>query len=397
MDAVGTSDTTVTASTTETKATSKPAAHDTKTDAKVAKDNKAADQTTSDATQADQSELAQTDAPPAAADTTAAPATTDAAATPTEATSATPPDASATAVLASLIAPQIPDQTAAAAQDATATPAAPSVPVLPQTSAPAVKVADGKPPAKTDDKAAPAADMQFAKLLDKAQVDASTAARVDAPAKAATAISDATQTLQTAAADAPRTDASSGATSGFSLQPAAPADPSSTYSTATAAPAASNMSQAAIQNLSAMAVQIQHRLSAGNSRFSMELHPADLGRVEVALTIGANGAATAHLKFDTAVTAATFSAHESELRQSLTQAGVTLSDDALSFSSQDGSSSSGGSAFASQQDSQNASPFAARRMRAAADLETQSDVSSLDASLASFRNGASRLALNLIV
>lgn len=92
------------------------------------------------------------------------------------------------------------------------------------------------------------------------------------------------------------------------------------------------MSQTAVDNLNALSVQINRRHAEGATKFTMELHPADLGKVDVALSIGRDGRMTAHMTFDSDVTAATFSAHEAELRQQLRDTGLQLSDDALSFS-----------------------------------------------------------------
>jgi hypothetical protein len=93
------------------------------------------------------------------------------------------------------------------------------------------------------------------------------------------------------------------------------------------------MSQTAIENLNALSVQINKRHAEGATKFTMELHPADLGRVDVALTIAKDGKLTAHMTFDSAVTAETFSAHEADLRKQLSATGLALADDALTFTS----------------------------------------------------------------
>jgi hypothetical protein len=95
-------------------------------------------------------------------------------------------------------------------------------------------------------------------------------------------------------APAPRT----AAPSGFSLQHAQ-AETAGSY-TATGAQTAgmteggSNLSRATVETLSAMAVQVNRKLSEGNTKFAVELHPADLGKVEVTLTIARDGTTTAH-------------------------------------------------------------------------------------------------------
>jgi len=204
------------------------------------------------------------------------------------------------------------------------------------------------------------------------------------------------------------------------------------------APATSLMSQTAVDNLNALSVQINRRHAEGATKFTMELHPADLGKVDVALSIGRDGRMTAHMTFDSDITAATFSAHETELRQQLRDTGLQLSDDALSFStrqktdavvqaqahtvnasarSADDSSSGGGSAGGSPQqqntftqaDSQqgqnrpNSQHLAqmARTQAAAdqvdADLDALNGAIDLAAARLNYRQSSSRLALDLSV
>lgn len=124
------------------------------------------------------------------------------------------------------------------------------------------------------------------------------------------------------------------APSGFSLVSAPVVSDSTGYSPAATpqTPAASLMSQTAVDNINALSVQINKRNAEGATKFTMELHPADLGKVDVALSIGRDGKMTAHMTFDSDMTAATFSARESDLRQQLSATGLKLSDDALSFS-----------------------------------------------------------------
>ncbi|MGA9659903.1 MAG: flagellar hook-length control protein FliK [Asticcacaulis sp.] len=119
----------------------------------------------------------------------------------------------------------------------------------------------------------------------------------------------------------------------FSLT--APSQNAATTYTAAATPsqASSLMSQSAIDNLNALSVQINKRAGEGKTTFNMELQPANLGRVDVTLNISKDGQLTAHLAFDSEVTATSFSAHESNLRQELIRMGLVLADDALTFSS----------------------------------------------------------------
>lgn len=186
------------------------------------------------------------------------------------------------------------------------------------------------------------------------------------------------------------------APSAFSLQAITDA-PGSYTATGASTAAASNLSKAAVESLSALSMQISKKLEQGNTKFAIELYPADLGKVEVSMHIGRDGKTTAHLTFDSPVTAASFSASEPELRQQLADAGLSLDKDALSFSSRDGGSSL---AQGNGQNPQSQARHAARALEAARKVADESD---LDAALntaatAAIRNrAASTLALNLIV
>jgi flagellar hook-length control protein FliK len=185
----------------------------------------------------------------------------------------------------------------------------------------------------------------------------------------------------------------------FSLQ--AISDTSGSYSaTGASTTAGSNLSKAAVESLSALSMQIHKKLDQGSTKFAIELYPADLGKVEVSLHIGRDGKTTAHLTFDSPVTAASFSASEPELRQQLADAGVSLDKDSLSFSSREGSSQGGGgfgSALAQDQQ-QSQARHAARALKAANQVADESDINAvLDTAVSAMRRGVSTLALNLIV
>ncbi len=204
---------------------------------------------------------------------------------------------------------------------------------------------------------------------------------------------------RTVSASAP--DASSSAMpSAFSLQALNDTQGSYTATGASTA-AASNLSKAAVETLSALSMQISKKLEHGSTRFAIELYPADLGKVEVSLHIARDGKTTAHLTFDSPVTAASFSASEPELRQQLANAGLSVDQDALSFSSRDGSSQGNGfgSALAQdQQQQQSQARQASRALEAARKVADDSDLNAvLDRAMNAMRGGASTLALNLIV
>lgn len=188
--------------------------------------------------------------------------------------------------------------------------------------------------------------------------------------------------------------------SAFSLQALNDTQGSYTATGASTA-AASNLSKAAVETLSALSMQISKKLEHGSTKFAIELYPADLGKVEVSLHIARDGKTTAHLTFDSPVTAASFSASEPELRQQLANAGLSVDQDALSFSSRDGSSQGNGfgSALAQdQQQQQSQARQASRALEAARKVADDSDLNAvLDRAMNAMRSGASTLALNLIV
>jgi len=102
-----------------------------------------------------------------------------------------------------------------------------------------------------------------------------------------------------------------------------------------------------------LAVQMAQRINGQTTRFDLQLDPAGLGRVSVAVEITAQGAMSAALSFEKPEAASLLSAHAGALQQSLAQAGISLSSANLSFSTlaQDGRSS-GGLAFSGGQPGQ---------------------------------------------
>jgi len=148
------------------------------------------------------------------------------------------------------------------------------------------------------------------------------------------------------------------------------------------APPQTAMSQVSIDTIGALGLQIHKKLSAQSTKFALELKPADLGRVEVALTIGRDGKLNAHLQFDSPVTAAAFSAQESELRQQLANTGLVLDGNAFTFSNRDGT--------------QQQTPRQTRRQSNIPASAGDDEPENLIADLRS-RSTSSRPALNLIV
>ncbi len=204
------------------------------------------------------------------------------------------------------------------------------------------------------------------------------------------------------AASAPKAPAS-----GFSLQAQVEAPGAYTASGAQSAgttQAGSNLARATVETLSNMAVQINRKLSEGNTKFAVELHPADLGKVEVTLSIARDGTTTAHLKFDAPVTAAAFQAQEGELRHQLAQTGLNLDSGSLTFSSRDDNSAGFNQAFAQMQQQNQPQGQQNRQSQARAFKNAETIAADADASaavdaglLAQRMNVSSTLALNLIV
>lgn len=336
----------------------------------------------------------------------------DAASDKDDATTAQPP-ASPDAALLALVAPATPPQPpqlATSPEPAVIPPSAhakspPQPPPAADPAAPEDMAADsGLPaPAAGDARAGPkttaksdtrASAKSFADLVKTAPADARPAQPGARPVKTATDTA-AEKAAPAKAADpapviaAPEPDK----TPAFSLQPAANTA-ASTYgpSAAPDAPPATSLSQVAVSTLSDLGLQIGKRLKDGNTKFDIELHPADLGKVEVALTIARDGKVSAHLSFDSPITATAFHARESELRQQLAQAGLDVSGESLSFSSRDSGAGSGFGASPQQE-----RPPPSRALRALADAGKAADDTDLDTLLSSLRRPASRLALDLLV
>jgi flagellar hook-length control protein FliK len=88
---------------------------------------------------------------------------------------------------------------------------------------------------------------------------------------------------------------------------------------------------ASADTVASLAASIVRRLEGRSTRFDVELHPAELGAVQVRLEIARDGQVQAQLAFDNPMAAADLRARADELRRMLEQAGFQLSQDALSF------------------------------------------------------------------
>ena len=98
-----------------------------------------------------------------------------------------------------------------------------------------------------------------------------------------------------------------------------------------------------------LAAAMVKQANSKTTSFDIELHPADLGRVDVKLQIQADGQLAARMSFDNPAAAANFQAHADDLRRSLEQAGFQLSKDSLSSTGRDAQTANGGSAGAAGQ------------------------------------------------
>ncbi|OXE36984.1 MAG: hypothetical protein CGW95_04365 [Phenylobacterium zucineum] len=78
------------------------------------------------------------------------------------------------------------------------------------------------------------------------------------------------------------------------------------------------------QTVTGLAAQIVSRFDEGKTRFEVELHPLDLGRVDVQLEVGASGQIRAAMSFDTPQAAAEMRARSADLQKALETAGFNL-------------------------------------------------------------------------
>jgi flagellar hook-length control protein FliK len=151
---------------------------------------------------------------------------------------------------------------------------------------------------------------------------ATTIAPVDAPAAAVVATVDTNaMAVQAPAAQAPAASAA-----------------------AAAAPAGA---RGAPETVAALSAEIIKKAGDKATRFDVTLTPDNLGKVDVRIEIGRDGAMTASMKFDTVHAAQELRGKASELRQALADAGFTVSDNGLSFD------------VSSQNSGQNSNPFLA--------------------------------------
>ena len=94
-------------------------------------------------------------------------------------------------------------------------------------------------------------------------------------------------------------------------------------------------SQASLANSQALAAQISRHAQKGETRFEIRLDPAELGKVDVRLTIGSDGQTRAHLFVERSETLDYLMRDQRVLERALQQSGLDLEKQGLEFSLMD--------------------------------------------------------------
>ncbi|MFO0541004.1 MAG: flagellar hook-length control protein FliK [Phenylobacterium sp.] len=111
------------------------------------------------------------------------------------------------------------------------------------------------------------------------------------------------------------------------------------------------------ETLAALSAQMARRLDDGTTRFTLELNPGDLGRVDVRMEIDAAGGIRAAFTFEHAHSASEMSRRSDELQKSLESAGFNLSG-GLSFDVAGDRSQGRSQAWAEARDERSRTPAA---------------------------------------
>jgi flagellar hook-length control protein FliK len=98
------------------------------------------------------------------------------------------------------------------------------------------------------------------------------------------------------------------------------------------APSAQATTQTAQPDINTLAISIAAKSQAGSKQFDISLEPAELGRVEVRLTVDTSGKAQAHLVAERPETLQMLQRDSGTLSRALKDSGVQLSDNGLQFS-----------------------------------------------------------------
>jgi hypothetical protein len=115
--------------------------------------------------------------------------------------------------------------------------------------------------------------------------------------------------------------------------------------------------RATSETLAALSAQMARRLDDGTTRFTLELNPGDLGRVDIRMEIDAAGGIRAAFTFEHAHSASEMSRRSDELQKSLESAGFNLSG-GLSFDVAGDRSQGRSQAWAEARDERSRTPAA---------------------------------------
>jgi flagellar hook-length control protein FliK len=116
------------------------------------------------------------------------------------------------------------------------------------------------------------------------------------------------------------------------LQTPAASAPQSTQSTPATLQAAPQTPTSVTPNLNLFALNIAARAQGGLKQFDITMDPADLGRVNVSLSIDSAGKTQAHLSADRPQTLALLQQDSSSLRIALRNVGLNVAQNGLNFS-----------------------------------------------------------------
>jgi Meckel syndrome type 1 protein len=95
---------------------------------------------------------------------------------------------------------------------------------------------------------------------------------------------------------------------------------------------------------------MSQKMTGGSTRFDVQLNPAGLGRVDVAVSIDAKGLMSAALTFEKPEAASLMGERSAELQKSLADAGFTLSASSMSFTTHASMSASASTAISAAGD-----------------------------------------------
>lgn len=150
-----------------------------------------------------------------------------------------------------------------------------------------------------------------------------------APAAGSSSNTDQQQQSNTPSYGAAKTNDAAAATT----TPSATANPAVTFTTALiqAQSAPANTVPHVPVPLDALAVHIARKVESGSSQFEITLHPADLGKLDISLTVGEDGRVQAVLRAERTETLELLQRDARTLEQQLRQAGLEVGSNALSF------------------------------------------------------------------